>query len=336
MKHESNHRPMPEQSSIAASASTNVPQAPSTQQADRLNRWLTLGANLGVIAGLLILIVEVRQNADLTRAQMESGRNDLLAQIELSLATPEISAAWVKSIRSPETLTDVEVRTVESHLVAVMLQLDHMFNMEKIGLVSRDRVREHVQNVVPYYFGSRHGKNWWHWQESGWAGTPMMEVAGPIVDQVDENFMLRYLDGSRLGPSIDEPAFEPGVEREAQHFMQHYAQDLRAHNRAALAARYDRGGATVVFNGERNARTFDEIQARYREQWIGPVSFEWRDLAYEVLGPDSVIVTGEFDWGSPDGIERYSYSGILQRQQGELRIRLEVESLLPDTRGGHP
>jgi len=310
------------------------PPVPAT--GEHLNRWLTLGANLGVIVGLLILIVEVRQNADLTRAQMQSGRNDLLAQIELSLATPEISAAWVKSIRSPETLTDVEVRTVESHLVAVMLQLDQMFNMEKIGLVSREEARRHAQNVVPYYFGSRHGKNWWRWQENGWDGTPMMEVAGPIVDQVDENFMLRYLDGSRLGPSIDEPAFEPGVEREAQHFMQHYAQDLRAHNRAALSARYDRGGATVVFNGKRNARTFDEIETRYREQWTGPVSFEWRDLAYEVLGPDSVIVTGEFDWGQPDGIERYSYSGVLQRRDGEFRIRLEVESLLSDSKDGPP
>ena len=303
---------------------------------DRLNRWLTLAANLGVIVGLLILIVEVRQNANLTRAQMESGRNDLLAQIELSLASPEISAAWVKSIRSPETLTDVEVRMVESHLVAVMLQLDHMFNMEKIGLVSREEARRHVQNVVPYYFGSRHGKNWWHWQEGGWDGTPMMEVAGPIVDQVDENFMLRYLDGSGLGRSPGERSDPHDIEREAQHLMDSYAADLRRHDRAALAARYNRDGATVIFNGERNARTFDEIETRYREQWIGPVSFDWHDLAFEVLGPDSVVVTGEFDWGAPDGIERYSYSGILQRQQGELRIRLEVESLVPGSKDGPP
>ncbi|QKK03045.1 MAG: nuclear transport factor 2 family protein [Pseudomonadota bacterium] len=312
---------------------------PHSARAERLNRWLTLGANVGVIVGLLILIVEVRQNADLTRAQMESGRNDLLAQIELSLATPDIGAAWVKSIRAPESLTDVEVRTVESHLVAVMLQLDHMFNMEKIGLVSREEARRHVQNVVPYYFGSRHGKNWWRWQEGGWDGTPMMEVAGPIVDAVDENFMLRYLDGSRLGRPPDERSYAPepdDIEREAQHFMERYAADLRRHDRAAVAQRYDRDGATVIFNGERNASTFDEIVARYRDQWIGPVSFEWQDLAFQVLGPDTVIVTCEFDWGAQDGIERYSYSGILQRQEGELRIRLEVESLLGDSKDAPP
>lgn len=306
------------------------------QGMDRLNGWLTLAANLGVVLGLIILIVEVRQNADLTRAQMESGRSDLLAQIELSLASPEIGAAWVKSIRSPETLTDVEVRTVESHLVAVMLQLAHMFNMEKIGLVSREETRRSVQNIVPYYFGSRHGKNWWHWQEGGWAGTPMMEVAGPIVDQVDENFMLRYLDGSRVGAAAGESDKLAEAERDARRFMREYGEDLRNYDRAAIAARYDRDGATVIFNGERNARTFDEIEARYREQWIGPVSFDWQNLAFEVLGPDSVIVTGEFDWGTPDGIEKYSYSGVLQRQEGELRIRLEVESLLADSPDGPP
>lgn len=310
--------------------------SPTGRRLDRFNRWLALGANLGVLLGLVILMVEVRQNANLTRAQMESGRNDLLAQIELSLASPEISAAWVKSIRSPETLTDVEVRMVESHLVAVMLQLDHMFNMEKIGLVSREEARRHVQNVVPYYFGSRHGKKWWHWQEASWDGTPMMEVAGPILDKVDENFMLRYLEGSRVGAPAGEAEKLAEAEREARHFMQEYGEDMQNHDRAAIAARYDRDGATVIFNGERNAGTFDEIKARYREQWIGPVSFDWHDPAFEVLGPDSVIVTGEFDWGATDGIERYSYSGILQRQESELRIRLEVESLLPDSKGGPP
>ena len=305
-------------------------------ETDRLNRWLTLAANVGVIVGLIVLIVEVRQNANLTRAQMETGRNNLLAQIELSLAVPEISAAWVKSIRAPETMSDVEVRVVESHLVAVMLQLDHMFNMEEIGLVSREEARQHVQNVVPYYFGSRHAKNWWRWQEGGWAGTPMMEVAGPIVDGVDEDFMLRYLEGTRLGGLSQDRPNADDTELEAQRFMASYGEELRNHDRAALAARYDTAGATVIFNGERIERSFDEIVARYRDQWTGPASFEWRDLVYDVLSPDSVIVTGAFDWGTPDGVEKYAYSGVLQRQEGKFRIRLEVESSIPIAPEGPP
>ncbi len=45
------------------------------------------------------------------------------------------------------------------------------------------------------------------------------------------------------------------IEREAQRFMDSYTADLRRHDRAALAARYDRDGATVIFNGDRNTGT---------------------------------------------------------------------------------
>jgi hypothetical protein len=323
-----------EESAGSAEPASAIPQAAT--QAGRLNSWLTLGANLGVVLGLIILIVEVRQNAALTRAQMETGKNDLLVQIELSLASPEMSAAWVKSIRQPERLTDVELRMVESHLVAVMLQWSHMFHMQESGLISADQARQHIQNVARYYFGSRHGKNWWRWQEEGWAGTPMMEVAGPIVDGLDENFMLRYLEGSRVDASADAGATLGEVQREAQHFMDDYGEELRRHDRAGLAARYSRSGATVIFNGERNVRSFDEIEARYREHWSGPVSFEWRDLSYDVLTPDSVVVTGEFEWGIEVGTTAYAYAGVLQRQQGQLRIRAEVESSLPAAVEGQP
>ena len=45
---------------------------------DRLHRWLTLGANLGVLIGLLLLVVELRQNAAMMRAQT---RNELSTSI---------------------------------------------------------------------------------------------------------------------------------------------------------------------------------------------------------------------------------------------------------------
>lgn len=56
---------------------------------DRLHVWLTLGANLGVIIGLLLLVVELRQNAAMMRAQT---RNDLSASaVELFVRVAENS-----------------------------------------------------------------------------------------------------------------------------------------------------------------------------------------------------------------------------------------------------
>jgi hypothetical protein len=179
---------------------------PALGRLDRLNRWLTLGANIGVLLGLIMLIVEVRQNAALSRATMEQQKNDVLADIEFFIAKPEISEIWIKSIRHPEDLTVSEMRTMDGILVALTLQWDHRFQMESAGLASRADARQHVFNTAPFYFGSRFAKHWWSLQAPGWEGTPMMEVAGPIVEGLDENFLVTYLDELKLQP------IEPPVE----------------------------------------------------------------------------------------------------------------------------
>ena len=61
---------------------------------DRLNRWLTLGANLGVLTGIILIFIELNQNADLMRAQMVQSRADnLVSSYEIRMHSdywPEI------------------------------------------------------------------------------------------------------------------------------------------------------------------------------------------------------------------------------------------------------
>lgn len=184
-----------------------VPKVPA-QPADRLNRWLTLAANLGVLLGLIVLIVEVRQNAAMTRLSQEAGRADMFAQIELSLASPATSGAWMKAIHKPEDLTDSELRMAETQLVAIMQQWDTLFSMEQEGLVDRARVKRHIQNTAPFFFGSRFAKRWWEREEIGWAGTPMFEVADPIITAIDPNFLVDHYAFIRAPFSGDD---EPGI-----------------------------------------------------------------------------------------------------------------------------
>ena len=43
---------------------------------DKVNKWLTLGANIGVLIGIIFLAVEIRQNTEMTRAQITQSRAD--------------------------------------------------------------------------------------------------------------------------------------------------------------------------------------------------------------------------------------------------------------------
>lgn len=175
---------------------------------DRWGRWLTLAANMGVLLGLFVLIMEVQQNAALTRASMEQDKNNFLAQIELNLAKPEMTEVWMKSINAPDSLSDIEIKMLEAHLVSFMLQSDHRLQMYRSGLIPLAEAREDLSNTMPFYFGSRFGKNFWALQAPGWQGSKMIELGQPIIDGLDDNFMRDYYAQLRIeadAPQEDSP-----------------------------------------------------------------------------------------------------------------------------------
>lgn len=118
-----------------------------------------------------------------------------------------------------------------------------------------------------------------------------------------------------------------GIEAEAQDFMAGYAEDLLSHDPDAIAARYSRRGAYLVLPGSRALVSYDSIRSEYRAaSGQGPNVFEWQDLSYDVLHDDAVAVVGTFRSESVEGGVLGSYTGLLVREDGELRIRLESES----------
>ena len=44
--------------------------------ADNVNKWLTLSANIGVVIGLVLLVIEIGQNTEMMRAQINQSRTD--------------------------------------------------------------------------------------------------------------------------------------------------------------------------------------------------------------------------------------------------------------------
>lgn len=150
-------------------------------------------------------------------------------------------------------------------------------------------------------------------------------------------FLRLLLALAMIVPAADlaaQPARPPSraqiaLRAEAERFMAAYGDELRAGDRAAIARRYDRRGAWRVGHGEAVFDSWDRIQAIYAgAQWQPPAAFEWRDLAYEITGPDSVLVVGRFAWTPAPGRQPmiFSYTGLLMRRDGQLRIRLEDES----------
>jgi len=59
---------------------------------EKLNTWLTLSANVGVIAGIVFLAYELGQNREMMRAQTRDSITEKLANWSLEISTDPIAA----------------------------------------------------------------------------------------------------------------------------------------------------------------------------------------------------------------------------------------------------
>jgi|GEM_PF-4669923 len=121
------------------------------------------------------------------------------------------------------------------------------------------------------------------------------------------------------------------TEREVRDFYEAYAGDLRAGRREAIAERYDERGVYLMGGGTKTFVSFEDTKNRYLKNWSPPKSFAWRELSVDVLGKDSAVVAGLFDWQTAEGVRlTLSYTGVLSKKSGKWRIRVEDENSSPN------
>ena len=102
---------------------------------DRLNRWLTLIANLSVVAGIVFLAFELRQNNLLLEAQARSAAASFRLEHNGRLMESEIAAIVVK-LRRGEVLNDVEAYRYERIVHGIFVSLEVAYGDFQAGLIT--------------------------------------------------------------------------------------------------------------------------------------------------------------------------------------------------------
>jgi len=86
--------------------------------AEKVNRWLTLGANIGVVIGLLLLIVEIGQNTEMMRAQINQSRTDTALSAQQAAYNSDYIPTLVAKHDSGEPFSDEEMVRYSSYFRA--------------------------------------------------------------------------------------------------------------------------------------------------------------------------------------------------------------------------
>ena len=122
---------------------------------DRVNRWLTLGANIGVLAGIVFLGFEIRQNSE---ALLAGSRQDLLGA---DLQVLDNLMDYPQFFYPTETgnLTGDDLTRRDIYFVTILRIREYAWQQYKNGLVDEDTLESYLE-PLKWVFDSKEGRDY--------------------------------------------------------------------------------------------------------------------------------------------------------------------------------
>jgi len=127
----------------------------------KVSDWLQIAANVGIIGGLLLVGVQLKQNSDLLKTQMLYEESSRLVALETQVVGELAAEVWAKSIAEPQNLDLAEQRVMEALLWSFVEQLRSTRLLAELGLLDDADWRARVQSDTAYYLGNAYGRAWW-------------------------------------------------------------------------------------------------------------------------------------------------------------------------------
>jgi hypothetical protein len=101
---------------------------------DRLARWLTLAANLGVLAGIILLIMELDQSRDMMRAQIRNEMSQGIVDLLQVPAANEQLASVLYRAHAGEELSPTELFQFKLRTNALFRYWENVHYQYRVGL----------------------------------------------------------------------------------------------------------------------------------------------------------------------------------------------------------
>lgn len=126
-----------------------------------LPRWLTLGANLAVLAGIVLLIVELNQNRDMMRAQIRHELSVGIVDLLLTPASSEQLADLMLRAQAGEALTLPELFQFQMRTNALFRYWEDVHYQYRIGLYDDSEFDRQKQAWKGYMANTPPGARYW-------------------------------------------------------------------------------------------------------------------------------------------------------------------------------
>ena len=161
---------------------------------DRINHWLSLVANLGVIAGIAFLALEIRQDRDIAKTQIRLDVAAAWRSIDEQRQDASFALIFEKSILRPMELSFTEIIQLDAYYMGVLDQMITSGQMSRAGL-SESQLQDAANELAHVYFSNEYAQAWWHQTRLDWIGGAMVEIMDEAVGGVSNQGRKERYEG---------------------------------------------------------------------------------------------------------------------------------------------
>jgi hypothetical protein len=162
-----------------------------TVESSKLGYWLQVGANIGLLAGLMLVGFQIQQNSQILRTQVITEESRRAVDQEWLVVGENGARVWAKSISDPANLTLEEQRIMEAFLWTAVENWLNTYRLSEEGLVDfdwRTRLGESA-----FFFGNPYGRGWWNVRRNQLlVPAELMEAVDKILEAVSPNYTTEY------------------------------------------------------------------------------------------------------------------------------------------------
>jgi hypothetical protein len=128
---------------------------------ENLSRWISAAANIGVLAGLVLVAIQINQNSSLARTALIDEGNVVSNEIWANLMGENPGQAIARAIECPDRMTYADFMAMDAFLFSNMNMLYRDYQLTQEGLFTSADWKTSVDTYAHWYLGNAFGRAWW-------------------------------------------------------------------------------------------------------------------------------------------------------------------------------
>ena len=161
-------------------------------KAGKIGGWLQVIGNFGVLAGLLLVALQIQQNTVLVRAELLSNESDAWISIDASKQSERFASVLAKSIVNPQELNAAEILELDGYLFTYIDQLVRDRELYDLGVFDNP-MESQISGSLHDYFGNQFARVWW--EETKWKFSPdIVEIIDREMEKISVTQDIDYIE----------------------------------------------------------------------------------------------------------------------------------------------